>query len=112
MTTNCKFLKISYKDWISALGKKSKGELLDESIKTYEILPILKKNSDVEFPKELKKIRSIVKNIVQISEIKNLTIQNQTPKFNLDKKKDWFLDSIMNLLFMVQPFHMICLKTI
>ncbi len=91
--TDCKFAKISYEQWQKLFLKNNQFPALDDTVQTFEIIPILEKSSDISFPKEIKELRKLIKNIAMESEIKNIIMPAKLSKLNLDENKNWYFAS-------------------
>ncbi len=84
--SNCKFAKINYQDW----QKFNKNKTLEESVETFEVLPILLKYKLFPFTNDPKKIRRSIQEIAQRCKVEKFILKDKNTKFKLDKTKNWY----------------------
>ena len=84
--SNCKFAKINYQDW----QKFNKNKTLEETVETFEILPMLLQEKLFSFSNDPKKIRSNIKEIAQRCKVEKFLLNNKKTKLKLDQTKNWY----------------------
>tara|TARA_B100001989_G_scaffold81044_1_gene56010 strand:- start:950 stop:3895 length:2946 start_codon:yes stop_codon:yes gene_type:complete len=91
--TDCKFAKISYKNWKSLFLKINQYQVLDDKVQGFEIVPMLQKSNKISFPTQIKELRKFIKEIASESEIKNIKLPVKFSNLKLDENKNWFFAS-------------------
>ena len=91
--TDCKFAKISYKNWQSLFLRINQYQMLDNKVQSYEVLPMLEKSSEFSFPTQIKELRKFIKEVALESEIKNIKLPVKFSNLKLDENKNWYFAS-------------------